>query len=640
MLRRGLALLCIAAALVSCGKKPVAESSKAPTPVTQTNKTDNGDSGPKYECLMQNGIPVKVIVKKQDARAYESFDFTGSSQSLKYFRKYFVFDETQRGYQIGDATVKQSRLGWVSKEDVIRWDTSQAIYFINKKEVGKPVPVKVWVSKEDVGNPDKPHFEADLGFSATSEPFPVLKREGDLVQVAILWDADGALASINTGADNNQITGLLAGQDVKRATEGKVITQGKNEVERIESEAKRIDIVLVIDVTGSMGPSIAQVQERMINIVDSLAKLQGPESEIFVGVVAYRDYGDSFVPGDFLTIHLPLTKDFDAVRQFLRSLQAQGSELNRYWDEAVFDGLAQAADESMNWGGSHSFKFLCLVGDAGPHDGVDDDIKFLEQRGLTNSSPFWGMSLEDGLNRIHQMYSAKNIQLYTFSLGASEESHIAFQRLATKRDYALSLSDYVTFIQVLEYQLKQAKEKRDQAVGLVEQIAQQKKTVGQLGDDQIQLLKLVGVNDPQAIQQLAQERVQRGWLAPDEEDSSTLCVYVKRKELEDYQLQLMNDLSHTMQGGIDSDTLKKLLAPAVGPDMQWNTVDEIIKGSSQVFYGSNSVISLPTLSMADTALVGNMRKKNNRILILLATKGLFNSYEEGWVPLSQLPVSK
>ncbi len=55
-----------------------------------------------------------------------------------------------------------------------------------------------------------------------------------------------------------------------------------------------LDLVFLIDTTGSMGGEIQEAKERVRQIAEALSK-QRPNQRLRIGVVAYRDRGDEYV---------------------------------------------------------------------------------------------------------------------------------------------------------------------------------------------------------------------------------------------------------------------------------------------------------------------------------------------------------
>ncbi len=123
-----------------------------------------------------------------------------------------------------------------------------------------------------------------------------------------------------------------------------------------EAQAALVEVVFVIDTTGSMGGLLDGAKETVWSIVDTFVS-QTPRPEIRVGVVAYRDRGDTYV-----TKELHLTDDLDAVHGFIKELQADGGGDG---PEAVGKALV-AAVEDMPWTEDHdrNYRTIFLVGDA------------------------------------------------------------------------------------------------------------------------------------------------------------------------------------------------------------------------------------------------------------------------------------
>ncbi len=120
-----------------------------------------------------------------------------------------------------------------------------------------------------------------------------------------------------------------------------------------------LDIVFVFDSTSSMGDFINHVKAEISNLVYTLKKLV-PAARI--GMVTYRDFGESFV-----TQALRLTYGTRALHGFLEDLDPKGGG---DYEESVDEGLRVAIDE-LNWK-KDSVKVILLIGDAPPHKG---DIK-------------------------------------------------------------------------------------------------------------------------------------------------------------------------------------------------------------------------------------------------------------------------
>ena len=127
----------------------------------------------------------------------------------------------------------------------------------------------------------------------------------------------------------------------------------------IQQPAARLEMVFVLDTTGSMGGLIEGAKQRIWGIVNEV--MQESHSSVRIGLVAYRDRGD-----DYVTQVLPLTADLDQVYTTLMSYEAEGGG-----DEA--EDVRTALSEgvySAGWStvSSDMAQIIFLVGDAPPHN--------------------------------------------------------------------------------------------------------------------------------------------------------------------------------------------------------------------------------------------------------------------------------
>jgi hypothetical protein len=118
----------------------------------------------------------------------------------------------------------------------------------------------------------------------------------------------------------------------------------------------QLDIVFVVDSTGSMHDEIRTIKEEMVNIINNVN--QGyPRPDVKVGIVTYRDYESQ--ENGYLTRSSDLTSNLYSSIKFIKNLEAAGGG---DYEEAVEAGLNEAINE-MNWR-SNSERIIILVGDA------------------------------------------------------------------------------------------------------------------------------------------------------------------------------------------------------------------------------------------------------------------------------------
>jgi hypothetical protein len=124
----------------------------------------------------------------------------------------------------------------------------------------------------------------------------------------------------------------------------------------------QLEMVFVIDTTGSMGGLLDAAKQRIWGIVNGVIREQ--HSSVRIGLVAYRDRGDAYV-----TQILPLTEDLDKVYMTLMDYQAAGGGDA---PEDVRTALAESLYK-IPWSeaGLGVSRIIFLVGDAPPHDYPD-----------------------------------------------------------------------------------------------------------------------------------------------------------------------------------------------------------------------------------------------------------------------------
>ena len=118
-----------------------------------------------------------------------------------------------------------------------------------------------------------------------------------------------------------------------------------------------LDVVFVLDATGSMEWIIEETKAKMTRMMHFIKRLV-PIAR--VGIVVYRDTKSEF--SSFLTKAHPLTIEVKKLQLFLNGIEAkEGGDL----EEAVEEGLRVAVKE-MQWR-NNAKKLIILVGDAPPH---------------------------------------------------------------------------------------------------------------------------------------------------------------------------------------------------------------------------------------------------------------------------------
>jgi Mg-chelatase subunit ChlD len=126
-----------------------------------------------------------------------------------------------------------------------------------------------------------------------------------------------------------------------------------------------LEMVFVLDTTGSMGGLLEGAKQKIWSIVNEV--MQSPSRPaVRVGLVAYRDRGDEYV-----TRVLPLTNDLDKVYSTLMNYSAGGGgDTPEDVRRALADGVHEAGWSQSS---SSTAQILFLVGDAPPHDDYQNE---------------------------------------------------------------------------------------------------------------------------------------------------------------------------------------------------------------------------------------------------------------------------
>lgn len=132
------------------------------------------------------------------------------------------------------------------------------------------------------------------------------------------------------------------------------------------AETPKLDLLFLLDSTGSMGGEIRRIQQTINEIANQISTMPG-NPKVRYGVVTYRDRGDSYITRKF-----GFTENLSEFSSFLNSIQADGGG---DYPEALSEGLHVAISE-MNWNSTDGVRLVFLVADAPPHLDYQDDYSY------------------------------------------------------------------------------------------------------------------------------------------------------------------------------------------------------------------------------------------------------------------------
>ena len=126
--------------------------------------------------------------------------------------------------------------------------------------------------------------------------------------------------------------------------------------------ASALDLMFVVDTTGSMGDELSFLQTELSDIVARVERDSSQELRVRTSVNFYRDTGD-----DYVVRSHPFTTELDQTLGWLRSEHASGGG---DYPEALDSALADAVHEHR-WSDSAVARIMFVITDAPPHSGWD-----------------------------------------------------------------------------------------------------------------------------------------------------------------------------------------------------------------------------------------------------------------------------
>jgi len=176
---------------------------------------------------------------------------------------------------------------------------------------------------------------------------PNPQTQGDMI---ISVEKDGVTSSLNMSLVR------MAGPNIDFALDS---THNRDTV--------KLDVVFLLDATGSMGDEIGQLQENILSISSQIDAFG--DVDVRYGLVHYRDRGDAYIS----QVH-DFTPDVAQFQSDLNSVRAEGGGDT---PEALNEGLYDAL-HSVEWRGADTIKLVFLVADAPPHLDYADSANYAE----------------------------------------------------------------------------------------------------------------------------------------------------------------------------------------------------------------------------------------------------------------------
>jgi hypothetical protein len=387
----------------------------------QAQKTEHGIY--RKALIVNDWKRIKSVKDRAEIKGATVLNGPGMDRSGKEYEKlseiglydfYYVYDEAKRDgrtfFLLGDRPMivshgqpQEALRGWVADERIFRWDTRQAVEFDkdNLKQRIQDVPeadrgVKIYGTERELemwtkgiktapdgGAPLAPVAEEDVSVTFWRhnwQRFPVLaakeapdSRVGRLLQIGFIGD------QIYLDSDKKGLS----------ATE---MAEAKEKLRQLGRKLRNVDLLFVIDSTGSMSRYFPAAAKAVKSIVERVTASYDPSDadkpKVQFSVLFFRDYVDADGqpgPADtYLTKRLPLTADVDKVTEFLEKEPAPPDGAGGDEPEAVFHAVYTSVNQALQEMTDLSFRAVVLIGDKCNHPddpkgyNVVDLSKFLQ----------------------------------------------------------------------------------------------------------------------------------------------------------------------------------------------------------------------------------------------------------------------
>jgi len=343
-------------------------------------------------CIVEaTGQPLRILPRSFAALyAAPEADADVLSNAVSAFKPAFVFDrqgvdlsdptDPKGWYQVGYS--QRSPIGWMKAADVVEWRQALLLEYIHPGTGrDKRTPVVMFNDKASLsglvtgggrtGKVDDILEDIESG----NRPDGVIGREpGEFLNInesfyllpIIQWEREQAF---DEPAHYLQLFAAVPGARAESAGEGTLESDNFLE-ETLTSvpEETQVDIVFVMDMTGSMQPYMDRVKDAVGQLATSLDN--NSDLDFRFGLVGYRDSID-VTPGlewttKNFTPELVKAGDLEALLESEAKAAALSSD---EWAEDVHGGYLEGVNSAWRESDDkRQMRFIILVGDASGHD--------------------------------------------------------------------------------------------------------------------------------------------------------------------------------------------------------------------------------------------------------------------------------
>ena len=185
-------------------------------------------------------------------------------------------------------------------------------------------------------------FAAKTGVRGNAYLFPSYDLNGENISV-----------KVRSGAYESEQSLVYTGEDLRITLDNRTAVQSV------------LDIMFVIDTTGSMGDELRYLKEEISDVIGAISR-DNPNYTINLALLFYRDIGD-----DYVTKYFDFTTDIAGQQLNLSRQSANGGG---DFPEAVDKALSEAI--AKNWNTAYATRLIFHVCDAPPHNGQEEKTLF------------------------------------------------------------------------------------------------------------------------------------------------------------------------------------------------------------------------------------------------------------------------
>ncbi|MEG3640973.1 vWA domain-containing protein [Magnetococcus sp. PR-3] len=340
------------------------------------------------------GLPFRVLPRPASHLFTQQSTETIAKENLKAFSPLFVFErvgldnsnpaEPKGWYQVGGTL--SSADGWMQAKDVMEWRQALVVAYTHPgtgEEARKPVLMfKDLPNLQTLVEADEREGLADALYGdiqkggkpqgvVSVEPNRFVDIEDNFYilpvldyQVSDLFDDETRLVKVAAAVPNqrsdaqNQTT--LESQTFQKSATSRATMSGA------EGKNLTVDLVFVMDLTGSMGPYVKSTKQAMLDLAGAMAKDPAIKEQIRFGFVGYRDDlkrmpSLAYTAKNFTPNMLDNTRFAQLMGNEVRAAQTTSDD----YAEEVYAGVKTALNE-IPWG--DGLRFMVVVGDASAHE--------------------------------------------------------------------------------------------------------------------------------------------------------------------------------------------------------------------------------------------------------------------------------